>query len=935
MKKLLDPRWIFIVTNLPIILFLFIGWSEFHIIESLLSEDSLFLWKTFALTLLGLSLLSLGYALERISRKKTIDIVYSILSLIVYTVWIYVYALYSDDLVSWDVPRWLFSGNIFLYAGTFLMPTLIHSLLSLVIILTPKTEDMKAWHNMVAAVAIPILFYVFGVLLSPLWNSGLFRSEHFFLVIIIIVTACSLFFFIRFIYILISNKRIKEEYELFWKIPIVLIFPIIGLALNLFMGNIFGDFSSYAFPVIALVNGILLCLPSFENRIARLSVFFFRCITFTYTLYFFLVMLPFLPISIFAILILVAGLLMLTPLFLFVIHLDEIYTDFKSLKTTYKKSLLYLIMLGGFLVLPIGVSLSYKYDKAVLFEILDYLYSPDYTKDYDLDATSVQKTINVIDEKNRNGLFYGSTPYLSAYFKWLALDNLNLSWNKKQLIKGVFFGERIYNRSEELSTVGSSHINISDIQHRSQYNKEKDVWTSWIDLSIENKGAELWNSEYITQIDLPDGCWISDYYLYVGDVKEMGILAEKKAATWIFSQIRNVNRDPGMLRYSGGNRVDFRVFPFQKDETRYTGIEFIHKDPVVINIDGHSVTLGSDASSEDKTDFESRVMTQIENERKEVIYVSASEKESLTTISRQPYYHFIVDITTSDSRKKESYIRDMKNFLERDLISKENAQISYVGTYVNTMPMDDDWADNLRDQYSDGGFFLDRAIKKILFDSYINPKKNYPIIVVISDNMKDAILYDNFADFRFTYPETDRYYCLSQGKLVSYSLFDNRGLIETDISEIPKYKVKVYPSITKPIAYLCNDSLPSIVLNTKNKTLETNLSVIKEKDWEAGLLMQGQWMLQVLYPQTADEEWLTLIQNSFKSKILTPLTSYIVVENEVQKQMLQKKQEEALSGNRSLDFNDDTQRMSEPGIFVMLLLLGIVYIVNKRRVHKA
>lgn len=934
MKKLLDPRWIFFVNTLPVIILLFIGWSEFHIIESFLSEGSLFLWKLFALILIGLSTFSFGYAIERTFRKKPIHIVYSVLSLIIYTIYLYVYSMYSDDLVSWDIPRWLFSGNIFLYAGTFIMPTLIHSLLCLVIILTPQTKDLKAWHNILAAIAIPVLFYAFGILISPLSNGGIFYSQHFFVVMVIVGTVCFLFFLIRFIYVLISNKQIKKEYELLWKIPITLLFPLLGLALNGLMNDLLGDFSSYAFPIIAILNGVFLCLPSFKDRRVRLLLFFLRCTTFTYTLYFFLVVLPFLPLSILAILIVGAGLLLLTPLFLFVIHLDEIYEDLKSLKTVYNKSLLYLMMIVGFLVLPIGVSLSYKYDRTVLFETLDYLYSPDYTKDYRLNATSVLKTIKVIEENKTKDFFYNSTPYLSTYFKWLALDNLNLSHNKKELIRNVFSGGRGYEQSDDLSTVGSSEISISDIQHRSQYNKGKDAWVSWIDLSIENKNAPLWSSEYITQIDLPEGCWISDYYLYVGDVKEMGILAEKKAATWIFTQIRNQNRDPGMLRYLEGNKVDFRVFPFQENETRYTGIEFIHKDPVVINIDGHSIALGSETSTIDKTDLENRVMTQIENEKKEVVYVSALEKRSLPTVSRKPYYHFIVDVSDVDNLKKNAYVNDIKDLLQRGLIGHENAQISYTGTYVNTMSMGDRWEEDLMKQHSEGGFFLDRAIKKILFGSYTKPKDSYPIIVVVSGDIQNAILYNNFADFRFTYPEDDKFYCLNESKLSSYSLFDNtKGLIESDVKSLPEYKVKAYPSAIKPIVYLCNDSLPSIVLNTKNKTLTTELSAINEKDWESGLLMQGQWMLQVLYPQTADEEWLSLIQNSFKSKILTPLTSYIVVENEAQKMMLKKKQEEVLSGNRSLDLNDDTQRMSEPGIFVMLLLLGLFYMINKRRVR--
>jgi 3-phosphoglycerate kinase len=94
--------------------------------------------------------------------------------------------------------------------------------------------------------------------------------------------------------------------------------------------------------------------------------------------------------------------------------------------------------------------------------------------------------------------------------------------------------------------------------------------------------------------------------------------------------------------------------------------------------------------------------------------------------------------------------------------------------------------------------------------------------------------------------------------------------------------------------------------------------------------MQGEWLAQTLHPETADEAWLALVKHSFESKILTPVTAYMVVENEAQKAILAKKQAQVLSGNKSLDLGEDTQRMSEPSIWLLALLL-LLYLAYKKR----
>ena len=103
------------------------------------------------------------------------------------------------------------------------------------------------------------------------------------------------------------------------------------------------------------------------------------------------------------------------------------------------------IALIGFIVIPFGLTLSYKNDKTVLHETLDYIYSPDYAKDYNINKKSLKKTIGVVlQNRSRNSDFFmnAQTPYLTPYFNWLVLDNLTLSNAKIKTIENIFFKSR-------------------------------------------------------------------------------------------------------------------------------------------------------------------------------------------------------------------------------------------------------------------------------------------------------------------------------------------------------------------------------------------------------------------------------------------------------------------------------------------------------------
>lgn len=933
MRNLLNPKWLLIINTLPVAVLLFIFKGQYDIIHSLLNGEEISVWINFGLALAFLGILNLVYILFLISKKQTVHVLYGVTALLTYIPFIYVYSLHLEDLLPFTIPRWMVPGDLVLYVGTFLMPTLIYALLVLVTYFTPEEKTNKAWKSFVFAAIVPLSWYIFSQVILPLWRPMDYGfSIHAFLILFIAGTLLFLFFLIRGVFILANTKSERfQKYQFVWKIPITLVFPILGLAANsghLFEpggigdSGIFGDFSSLWFYLLAVINGVLLCLPDFENKIYRLVLFIGRTITFAYTLYFFLVFLPFLPLSVLAIIAFGIGFLMLTPLALFFIHIHQLSKDFIFLKQFFTKNVIRGIYLLSFLIIPIIITIQFQHHKKVLHETLDYLYNPDYSKNYTVDESSLAETIAVVKShkaRNNDFIFNRHIPYISSYFNWIVLDNLTLSNSKVNTIESIFFGEYFY--GDRYLNNADEDLEITKINTTSTYDKSQEAWSTWVDFEITNSSPNDWFTEYATTFDLPAGCWISNYYLFVGDKKEMGILAEKKSAMWVFNSIRNENRDPGILYYLTGNKVAFTVFPFSQGEVRKTGIEFLHKEPLTLNIDSNVVQLGDTSLHIPTKGFEDENM----------IYVSANEKQKLKTVQRKPYFHFLINASADMNTHQDDFIEriDRLTAVHSDLA--ENAKISYVNAYVTTEPLNQDWKDHYKAQKFKGGFYIDRAIRKELVNSYKSKGDTYPIFVVVTDDIYNAVIHKNFADLKMTFPESDLFFNLTEtGNLKPHSLVSSPYFQNEDsLNYSFENKVLEYRMADNSVHYLRNDSQPEIILKKDNFTVsETG---IKEHNWQSALTMQGKWISQILHPETANDEWLNLVKYSFQSKVMSPVTSYLVVENEAQKEMLKRKQEQVLAGKKDLDLDDDTQNMSEPGFFVLAILLVIFLWYREKR----
>ena len=642
-KKMFNPAWIFFSNTFPLIILLLVMYSDYRSISGMLPQKSLTAWSYFGITIISIGIVSFLYGLICFILKKKVSKIYLIFSMALYIVILILYGEYHNILYPSNIPSWFLPPDeIFSYTLTFLMPSVLYSLFCLSFNIDPeRVQYYRLSKNIIILISIPLGSYIFATWILPLFSGIMFRFDNIFYFIAVSLTVIFFFYLIRSVYIIVLNKHsLFLSWWKFLQIIFVLILPLTGLRFNSGL-NILGNFSNEWYVIITIVNAFFLILPAVNNKIFRLLLFSGRSITFSFTLYFFIVFLPFIPFSFLLILFFGLGFLVMAPSFLMVIHVKKLIDDFKYLLRFNNR--FFVITLFGllFLLIPGIIVNNYNQDRVVLKKILEYLYNSNYEFKPDINNKSVSYIIDNVKKKRpreRSWDDSNQTPYLSKLYNYIVFDNLTLSRSKIRDIEKIFLG-RTYGVERRNQTADSDSVIITDYTCSSVYDSVNNSWVSTIDLELTNLES-ISQREFVTSFNLPAGCWISNYYLYVGEEKKYGLLAEKKSAMWVYSEVTSRSKDPGILYYLGGNKVGFRVFPFRRDEVRKTGIEFTHKEPFNIDIGGCSFYFGEGKKV---------ISPVVENG---VHYISKELKRNLSKVDRAPYYHFMIDASVNSISKK-------------------------------------------------------------------------------------------------------------------------------------------------------------------------------------------------------------------------------------------------------------------------------------------
>lgn len=917
MDQLKKPIWFALCFLFPLVLLIFLFNETYQIVESLLSAEQKKLWIRFGYYYSLLSVISTVYIGFLLIKRRTVHFFTAWTVLVINILNITLYFFFVDEVLPRDIPSWMFtSSDLTLYPYSFLIPGALYALILLVIDYTPDPKSKNAYINLVPAVVIPLFVFAVSFGLN-IFSSG--RSLEFFLFkyvpifLVVFLTCAFLFFMIRFIYILSLKSKKRHQLELILKIIFTCCFPIAGLLFNNAFNGMFGDFTHPLFFILSVVNGVVLCLPDITNTVLRWITFIVKSVLFVFILYFCGIFLPFLPLSIIAIIIIGFGFLMLAPLIVFVYQVTSIKNDINYLSSVFGKPIVYTVFFLSLSVLPAAITINYQMDRNELDRIFAFLYERSFEeeKEYSFDSKQVGRLLNHIEKAKLRFLDY--TPFLDSYYNWIVLDNLMLSDNKLNEISSVFKGSALTSHHQLFSwfTFPEHKATLDKFKVESNYNGK--YWTSFLHLEV--KSEEDNDTEFRMFLKTPNDCHISNYYLEIEGKKEFGILAEKKSANWVYNNIVKTRRDPGLLNWIGLNKYLLKVYPVQKKENRFTGIEFVHKEPIQISLNDTIVTLGDTVKASNKA---------YEILNGQGLFVPAKEKLMLPKVVRKPQYHFIIDHSINNSMTVGEIEKTVNSLLD-SLPSRENVNLWAVNYNVKHLEVSS-WRSEIESMPLEGGFYPEYLMKKILFMSLTRHEQTCPIFVFIKPDSSAVTFMEGFSNFIPVVPDAQCFYsCDNTLRAFKYSL------------ESGKQDTVVYLSSIKPDSTCVIDWKKSnyyLACNNESEILFDSVSIGNPDKWESGILLDQDVNSYAFYPGS-ENAWLNIIKSSMRSGLLSPFTSYLSLENEAQKKALLHKQKEVMESNEHFDL-EEAEPMSEPGViwYIIILVVGYVFSRKYRQLKK-
>lgn len=826
--------------------------------------------------------------------------------------------------------------------------------------LCPDREDNIIGSASLTLAALAMPFFVIGSVMGLAFLGATFGSSglalsHFVLPIYIAGSTMLLGAILRVcVSAYVAARRSNPAVLAALTAIVALVLPICGLLLNAAI-PFPTDFQLAVIYALAVVNGCVLLLPNFSNPLAHRVVWLLQCATFPFTVYFFAVFLPLMPLMPLACFVMGLGLLMAVPSALFLLHGYRILDGFHGEIRDGSRWLPMLLGVAAFCAGPAFLVSRIAADRASLHGALDYTTYPDFSKagTFKGDRSALrQSLIRMRDFKQ--GLYL---PYYSQFYNWLAFDNLVLPNKTLDGTYRTFFGESLpeprrdpmglpfgspgSRRSADEVLTGPVGLRPkSDAVMRQMHtviSKANGSVRTRAEITVFNPTGSP--TEYQASIRFPDGAFLTGMWLTIAGERVPARLFEQRAAEWVYqkiTEVRPVPRDPAILRLTGPNSADLRVYPVDAQGERFVEVEFTYPE----NLDP-TITIGD--RSLDLPDSSTQTPLVVTSGNEAYAWVPKSALPS--GIVRKPAPHLVIDISrNSELRDPVRLEESVKHALDA-FPTAESAHITFAN--FGTTPFRDGMAVPVKELRTiegaailldaprfAGGFLPGRAIKQILVQHDEALQKpaatfdTYPAIVVLrgttpeepSDDMENLPVFAALAPDAQGYWETSP--SIPAPEFHAFEPSTERAPVKVAIVDLGGRR-SVVPTDRDAFVRGTSDAKLSIFDSTGFVPLDTRQ--VNDAELVASAQASRLETDHILNPSVLGKSATgLLLENSRKAHTLLRSTSFMVVETSAQWKMLERAEKKVLGGHDAMTLTDTpTSAVPEPSTTLLIVVAAI------------
>lgn len=889
---------------------------------------------------IGLLVFGLALVLGHAFRKdKAVHWLWSLPILAVHIAYLVLaFVWVPTELLPQSTSLWILPPQIMLFQQfALIMPAAFYAGCRLACFPRLLWESREIGISLASCILFPAMWYgawIFMLSVKDLlrglgdWTGWIFGF------ILIVATVLSLAAMVRFIVLLFHAVRKRGKHGMVvYCLLIGLVGPLCGLALNKAIPFPY-DFQSPWIYLIAAANGLLLMMPVASKPWLHRVQWLGLCLLFCYVVYFFLVFLPYLPLSLLAMIAMFSGLLMLVPTVLFTLQGLRIWDGYRTEVARIGRGPATALLLIGLTALPallFGVS---KMHRSSLHKAIEYVYERDpadatpFTGNRAMLKTSLTQMYRI-----QNGF---QLPFINAAYKHLVFDGLTLPDKTLQEIHRTFFGEvlvaqdqlNIWNDfglgpASERGWGGDgwgldvflrptpSDVPLKDVTWT---RVDEDGGTTRAIAKVVVGHEQFGEREFAQTFDLPEGVFVSGFWLHIGNERVPGRIFEKKAALWVYRMIRDSSpRDPGLLYYTDPEGLDLRVYPVLEGQDRTVEIEFLF--PTGLNpeltIQDHAMPSGKRAAE-----------TLIANTQTENALVVLGK--DAPRMKRKPYLHAIVDRSKEAGPLSEK-LEEVQTFAEQkgfDALMVTLANYEFVNPFTELVPpaaLESMPASPLPKR---GGFLRDGAIEHVFLQHQWNSTERaetfatrVPHVVVFRDAepiAADLAWFEGICPDAKVLASVQGAHAEGEGTSDGSVCVLRRGeggrvvVADGDTVWVPG------PD-SEPLQWWRDGAFEDVPTQT--------IQTIKSRDYEVGVEVWTRHLNRARHRKASGEDLSDMVAASRETGILLPDSSYIVVENSAQWNMLKVKERQKLGAKEAFEF--DQMDAPEPGMLWLLVPFGI------------